>query len=1057
MASQLKLFNFRRWTDRLVKPTLGLVLSLFLIALSWQSVLAGSLPAPMQTAPANDAVLAKSSSYTLSWQAVSGAISYRLQVSADSTFSTTSSIAVDSVTTSNMAVVSNVKPLVYYWRVQAADSTDTSSWSSVWSYDAGPPPSPSLLAPPNGASDRPSPITLRWSAPYADSSRVQLANYKGDYSFSPGDIVLDTTVSADSVGVSGLGLGQTYYWRVLGKNVNQSGPWSTTGVFYTSYPPSVSLLQPGYAAQVSSADINCSWLQSGGVVAYELQVSTDQFYNSPPVLDTIVQATSFRIDSLPKGGTYYWRVRGKSNVGGFLGTWSSAVFYTFPAAPSLLIPANGGSTFAVNPTLRWRGVNGAAFYRIQLALDSTFASIVLDSTTTSAVDSLTLDSLNAGAKLYWHVEGGSNNNGWGPYSATFEFSTGPMPPNPPLLLAPGDSSTLFPLDVVVSWSRASGAERYLVELSSDSTFRNLVVLDSSVAVDSLRIDSLKTGAVYFWRVKSESSSSGWGLFSEVRRFFTESSYLPSPLLEQPADSTVNLPTSLVLRWSAVTHAALYQVQLSSDSVMDTLTVNDSTLAVDSVSVGQLMRGFRYYWRVRAGVAGGGWGPFSNTHRFTIEPWTQGSTLLISTILNYPHYSNIAQFKPTDYRLFGIPGNSGMSIAGLLKGTPGRDWQAFTDNGDSTNFLLKYDASGNFNLVTGKAFWLIYNGQMKIDTSVYSSVLDSIGQIGIELHHGWNIITDPFSVDVPWDSVQSINGVNTGPIWGYNNGFNTSSTLAQFQGYYYFNPDSAKVLKIPYMEVQSRPGHVVGTVRTFSVNSTWTLRLTLSTGGLVDSSAWFGVSALATNGFNTLDARKPEGPGLEPSVYFDHPEWDPGNREFASEMRPAFGDSSEWTLAVNGIPGTEATLSFNGLQELPETFSAYLYNPTTGSWTDMRSTPVFTFVPESRTSTFTILVGRSDLVSGLLSVSEPNEFRLDRNYPNPFNPTTVIGYHLPAQMKVSMTVYNVIGQRVTTLVDGVEGPGEHSVQFDGSRFASGVYFYRLIAGGRVFTGKMALVK
>ncbi|HTO93947.1 MAG TPA: T9SS type A sorting domain-containing protein, partial [Bacteroidota bacterium] len=69
----------------------------------------------------------------------------------------------------------------------------------------------------------------------------------------------------------------------------------------------------------------------------------------------------------------------------------------------------------------------------------------------------------------------------------------------------------------------------------------------------------------------------------------------------------------------------------------------------------------------------------------------------------------------------------------------------------------------------------------------------------------------------------------------------------------------------------------------------------------------------------------------------------------------------------------------------------------------------------------------------------------------------IGYRLPAWEHVSLTLYNILGQRVRTLVDADQAPGEHKVQFNGTGLASGVYFYRLHAGNFVQTRKFIMVK
>lgn len=87
-----------------------------------------------------------------------------------------------------------------------------------------------------------------------------------------------------------------------------------------------------------------------------------------------------------------------------------------------------------------------------------------------------------------------------------------------------------------------------------------------------------------------------------------------------------------------------------------------------------------------------------------------------------------------------------------------------------------------------------------------------------------------------------------------------------------------------------------------------------------------------------------------------------------------------------------------------------------------------------------------------------EFRLDGNYPNPFNPTTTIKYEIPANAgTVRLQVYNVIGQRVATLVNGQLAEGRYEASFDASGLSSGTYIYRLEAGNRVLTNQMMLIK
>jgi len=88
---------------------------------------------------------------------------------------------------------------------------------------------------------------------------------------------------------------------------------------------------------------------------------------------------------------------------------------------------------------------------------------------------------------------------------------------------------------------------------------------------------------------------------------------------------------------------------------------------------------------------------------------------------------------------------------------------------------------------------------------------------------------------------------------------------------------------------------------------------------------------------------------------------------------------------------------------------------------------------------------------------PESYSLSNNYPNPFNPTTNIKYSIPKAGHVLLQVYNMLGQRVATLVDKQQNAGYYTISFNASQLASGVYFYRIKAGSFVKTQKMMLIK
>ena len=86
-----------------------------------------------------------------------------------------------------------------------------------------------------------------------------------------------------------------------------------------------------------------------------------------------------------------------------------------------------------------------------------------------------------------------------------------------------------------------------------------------------------------------------------------------------------------------------------------------------------------------------------------------------------------------------------------------------------------------------------------------------------------------------------------------------------------------------------------------------------------------------------------------------------------------------------------------------------------------------------------------------------DYYLHQNYPNPFNPSTKINFGLTKAGHVEMIVYNILGNKVATLLNGYKEAGNHSTRFNGSNLGRGVYFYKIVSDGFIQTRKMMLVK
>jgi len=105
----------------------------------------------------------------------------------------------------------------------------------------------------------------------------------------------------------------------------------------------------------------------------------------------------------------------------------------------------------------------------------------------------------------------------------------------------------------------------------------------------------------------------------------------------------------------------------------------------------------------------------------------------------------------------------------------------------------------------------------------------------------------------------------------------------------------------------------------------------------------------------------------------------------------------------------------------------------------------------------LMLNGTGIINQKSPISNPKGFILEQNYPNPFNPSTTIEFHLPVGERVKLTIYNILGQVVTTLFDAEFSAGMHSIVFDASNLSSGVYLYRLTGNNVSILKKMVFSK
>jgi hypothetical protein len=1035
------------------------------------SILAGAttwgqiLEPPNLSSPANGST-GQPTSISLDWQASSGALSYQVQVATAPSFQ--NPVADQIGVTETQTVVNGLSGnTTYYWRVRAQALLVQSAWSLPWSFtiQGVPPVAPVLVLPGQGATGQSTSLLLAWSQTTgAETYHVQLST---SATFA-NPIINDSGIVPTSYSVTGLAGGTQYFWKVRGKNAGGIGAWSEARNFTTavSLPATPTLTAPADGSTGQPTTTSLQWNSTSGAARYHVQVSTDVSFSVLTLSDSSVEGRSRQVQSLADSTRYYWRVRGVNDGGS--GPWS--VVWNFrtasgspaaPMSPQLLVPANASTNQPTSLDLHWQSAQRAATYKVQMSDSPTYAQTVLD--TTGIVDTtLRVRSLQDSTQYFWHVKA-VNAGGESNWSASRNFTTAPDGPGSleaPVLLSPANGSVNMPTTVTVTWQEVIGATSYQVQVSTDETFLNPEWNQSGLTGTSYTVNGLANSTTYYWRVRSISLliTSSW---SGAWTFFTGGIPPTTPTLLTPPDNSVHSPAPLVLSWNASSTATRYAVQIAATASFTSPLVDDSSLAGNTYNATNLDTGVTFYWRVRAGNAGG-WSGFSVAWSFIIRS-SAPAMLTLNWTAQFPEHPNATEYTPEDYQILGLPGASNASLQTYIGGQPGTDWQAYWDNGSPNEYLTPYGNGAPFMCVQGRAFWIVKKGNWTIDATVPAPARNADLSACIDLHPGWNLVANPFDVSVPWSAVQTVNGI-TDPIYGFNAGFIMADDFQPYLGYYFYNSGGMSVLCIPPPGDRMGKPHANAVYPTAMRHDGWQINVQLAAGNSIDGTTWLGASPVAENGLDQFDFRKPRAIGSLPGVYFSRPEWDSAFSTFATDIRRADGEIYEWNLIVTGNNRREASLTFNGLSGIPDRFEAYLLDEKRMMKVDIRETPHYELKLAAGCQTLRVVVGEEKRVAELLrSFRLPGTFKIEGNFPNPFNPSTSLAVQVPGSEHFDLKIYDVLGREVRLLFSGSLSAGRHFIEWDGLTnhgvaAASGVYFSRLVAeSGAQLIQKMTLMK
>lgn len=986
------------------------------------------------------------------WTEVPDAISYNLIVTTNPNDGSATIIYQNGIYGAQFSSSKNlINDKTYYWMISANMSGGSTQWSQAYSFKTKL-SNPIPYNPSDEATGVPVLPTFGWgTVTNAAYYHFQLADASSD--FSTPLIDLSNITSTGYMPITPLRSLSRYQWRIAAINADGESDWSMIQAFTTmlTAPDPPKLMAPANNILGLPLQPTLLWESLPSGITYSLQVSTDPINWSNPVVNRSGITTNFYqlTFDLQYYTNYYWRVAASNSVG--IGAWSSPnQFTTRISNPYITSPQDGARAISTTPNIAWSPVSGATSYNLQISTSATnWGSPIVSKTgiINNNVDITT--ALNNSAAYYVRVTANSL-GGQSDWSNAISFTTAMASAE---LLSPNGGAFGISLTPTLAWSSVPNATSYQLQISTNSDNWSAPTLDQVGITANLFTLSftLQYHTTYYWRVRAINSSetSAWSI---IRNFTT---IISAPAITYPVDNSTWNDVIPQFVWSAVAGATGYTLQVgASNTDWSNPIINiEGIQGVTYLSPVQLANNTMYYWRMNANSAGGksDWSIIKSFKTLPAYP----SSVHLSTSITFPHYSSVSDYKASDYKLIGLPGASNIAMANMMPGTQKKNWDAYWDNGQSSNYMIEYDGSDVFKFSVGKAFWIISNSDLSINQTVSTSALNSQQEVEIPLHPGWNIITNPYATSINWQKVQLRNNFSD-PCWKYDGKFESSSTIEPYEGYYFDNKNNLSILKIPYSLTESTIVNI-----TENDKPQIDVNIRLSSSNKENGNINIGVSAKATKGIDDIDYKKPKAPAKIDNIAINNPA-EPVN-DYAADYRYFINDYEKWDFTVTSSANGQKALDAINISSIPAIYDVYLFDYSNQKKINLRTDSTYRFISKQETSKFSVLIGKSDAIEKEITVlTKPDRFEIMPNYPNPFNPETKIPVKIPNTGKVILAVYDILGKEVITLHNGLLESGTYTFEWKGKdKFGnvspSGIYFVRMIGDNSQNSRKIMLVK
>ena len=393
---------------------------------------------------------------------------------------------------------------------------------------------------------------------------------------------------------------------------------------------------------------------------------------------------------------------------------------------------------------------------------------------------------------------------------------------------------------------------------------------------------------------------------------------------------------------------------------------------------------------------------------------------------------------------GAPTNINLSVSELKDGHVFFTW---------STVKKKYLIADEIEL--GNAYWFRHRYDEPVLFEEDSSSAIALEKFVIDLDDGWNLIGSPFSFPVQFDK----DSIVTDPITYVDGGWSESQNeLIPWNGYAVYSPNPSQLILLPFSENDS-------SARRIASKDEWYLNVKAKSQSHIHNSMEIGRRAYAKESFDMFDT--PVFPDVESGLSLSADLNATRESKYMRDVRDIEELNGVWNLKIDADKD-EKEIFLSGILKgkIPEGLSIAIIDiPERKAIFNFLEYGLQIIKNSNISYDIKIIMGELDYVQQMsdeILENIPSTFSLSQNYPNPFNPVTKLDYNLPLRSMVNISIYNVLGQEIKILVNGVKEYGYHSITWNGQdnlgkEMASGVYFARITSQGFTKTRKMLLVK